>query len=253
MAPSGAPGVGWSAFGPLARPGRDLVVALVVGALLVVLVRARAGIEYPLPVSIGNATVENGAEVLADAEERLDDLASSQGGRIAEEAACYFWRPMGPTQGAASTQMLGNLLPSVMDDAVAMDIILCGPAELTSSGIMEGLSTGEPWVTGLVGYRPGSSEGAYRGEVQTLLPMPLTMLTATGGVQADTLLSADGRSPDDDAIDDPTWIEIEGTGEGGSSFPELPDLSIPDLPGGDDLPELPDLPDLSIPDLPTGP
>lgn len=239
------PSRGGSALGPVSRPGRDLAIALAVVAVLVALVRARAGVEYPLPVSIGNATVENSAEVLADAEARLQELAASQGGRIAEEAACYFWRPLGSTQGAASTDMLGSL-GSMFGDSEAVDIVLCGPAELTPTGFMEGLPAGEPWVSGIVGYVPGSSEGTYRGELQNLLQMPLATLTATGGVQADTLLAADGRSPDAGVLDDPTWVEVEGSGEGdggglppGISIPELPDL--PDL---DDMPELPDIPSL---------
>lgn len=228
------PSRGGSALGPLSRPGRDLVIALGVVAVLVALVRARSGVEYPLPVSIGNATVENSAEVLADAEARLHEMAASQGGRIAEEAACYFWRPMGSTQGAVSPDVLGSL-GSILGDADAVDIVLCGPAELTPTGLMEALPAGEPWVTGIVGYTPGSAEGVYRGEVQNLLAMPLATLAATGGVQADTLLAADGRSPDAGVLDDPTWVEVEGTGEGdGSGLP--PGFSIPELP---DLPSVP--------------
>lgn len=257
-APAGSP------LGPVSRPGRDLVVALLVGAALVLLVRARAGVDYRLPVTLGNGVVENGDEVLADAEARLQELAESQGGRIAEEAGCYFWRPLGSSQGAVDPEQFGGLLSSLGDagglgfeDAEAMDIVLCGPADLTPSGLMEGLPAQEPWVTGVVTFVTGSQEASFRGEVQTLLPMPLATLTATGGVQADSLLDADGRSPDQDELDDPTWIEVEGTGEGGGlgipgiSVPEMPDL--PDdieLPDGMELPDLEGMPDGSGPPAP---
>lgn len=224
-----------SALGPLARPTRDLGVLVVVAVLLGGLVWARAGVEHPLPVSIGNATIENGDEVLADAGARLQELSAAQGGRIAEEAACYFWRPMGSTQGAMATEMFGSLMPG-LEDAAAMDIVLCGPVELTPSGLMENLAA-SPWVPAMVGYVPGSSPDTYRGEVQTLLPMPLP--ATSGEVGADALLAADGRSPDGGVIDDPTWIEVEPSGEPGDS----------PFPPGVDIPGLPEIPDISIPDL----
>ena len=239
---------GASALGPVSRPARDVAVLVVVLAVVVMLVRARAGVEYPLPVSVGNATIENGAEVLADAEEHLQELAESQGGRIAEEAACYFWRPMGATQGAVATEMLsalGSLLPD-MDGAVAVDIVLCGPAELTSAVDLPGMAQ-EPWVPAIVGYYPGSSATTTRGEVKQILPVPLPVLSAMGGAQADTLLEADGRSPDEDVLENPTWIEVEGTGEGsGLGLP--PEMSLPEIPDIPDIENLPDMDDLPDPD-----
>lgn len=198
---------GSSALGPLTRPGHDVVVLLLVMAGLIGLVWWRSGVEYPVPVSIGNMTIQNAAEVLADAEGQLQSMVESQGGRIAEGAACYFWRPLGPTQGGVGTDALGELLTGLADEGTQfMDVLLCGPAEVTATGLS--LPSQEPWVPGVVSYFPGDSPGTFRGEVSTLLPAPLPVLTATGGVDPSTLLTADGRSPDGSDVDDPTWREV---------------------------------------------
>jgi len=227
-----------SALGPLSRPRRDLVVLVAVAVGLVAVVRAWSQVEHPVPVSIGNATIENAGEVLADAEASLQELAESQGGRIAEEAACYFYRPLGSTQGAVATEMLGGLLSGV-EDAEATDIVLCGPAELTASGLLEGLPQ-ESWVPGLVNYFATDSPTSYRGELYAVLPSPMPMLTASGGVTPDVLIDADGRSPDGGVIDDPTWREIEPSGDP-SEGPLPPGISLPEMP------DLPDVPDLDVP------
>jgi hypothetical protein len=230
-----------SALGPLSRPRRDLLVLVAVAVGLVALVRAWSQVEHPVPVSLGNNTIENADEVLADAEARLQELADSQGGRVAEEAACYFYRPLGSTQGGMPTEMLSGLL-SGAEDAEASDMLLCGPAELAASGLPEGLEglPQEPWVPGLVNYFAGDSPTSYRGEVYMVLPTPMPMLTAGGGVSPEVLLDADGRAPDGDTIDDPTWREIEPSGDPVES-PLPPGILLPEMP------DLPDMPDLEVP------
>ena len=68
---------GSSALGPLTRPGRDLVVLMFLMAGLIGLVRWRSGVEYPVPVSIGNMTIQNAAEVLAAEIQPIDDVRST--------------------------------------------------------------------------------------------------------------------------------------------------------------------------------
>lgn len=195
---------GSSALGPLTRPGRDLVVLVLVVAGLAGLVRWGSRAEYAVPVSLGAYTIQNASEVLADAEDQLRSMVETQGGRIAEGAACYFWRPFGPTTGAAETADMGELLTGLVDDdAEIIDVILCGPAEVSATTLS--VPSQEPWVPGMVSYFPGDAPGTYRGEVARLLPAPLPVLTATGGVDPSTLLDADGRSPDGGDLDDPTW------------------------------------------------
>jgi hypothetical protein len=251
--------------GPLdtvSRTGRDLAVLAAVVVVLVLLVRVGSNVEYAVPVSLGNTPITNTDEVIADAEVAFRQHVDAQATRVADDAACYFFRPLGPTQGAVPAGMFpAGLLPGG-EDADAIDLLLCGPVEMSTTAMdaLPGMPS-QPWLTGVVYYYEDDGPApAFRGEFQRLLQSSLGVLTAaSGGVKSDTLVAANGHSPDAGDIDDPDWRDVTPTGEtppgglpGGGELP--PGVSIPELPPGVSVPELPPgvtvPPGTSIPELP---
>jgi hypothetical protein len=232
--------------------------------LLVGLVKVGSGVEYAVPVSLGNTPITNTDEIIADAEATFRQWVDAQATRVAEDAACYFYRPLGPTQGAVPAGAFpAGLLPGG-EDAEGIDLLFCGPVEL-STPAMDALpgQTPQPWLTGVVYYFPDDGPGpAYRGEFRAMLQSSLGVITAgSGGVSSDMLVEANGHNPDSGDIDDPDWRDVTPTGEtppsgigpgGLGSGGELPPgVSIPELPEVPELPELPEVPEL--PELPGGP
>lgn len=244
---------------PLRRTGRDLGVLAVVAVVLVLLMRAGASVEYAVPISLGNTPITNEDEVIADAEATFQEYVDAQATRVSNDAACYFFRPLGSTQGAVPAEMFAGLLPGG-EDAEGVDLLLCGPVELSGPAMdaIPGMPA-QPWLTGVVYYYPdGGSAPGLRGEFQTMLQSSLGVLTAgMGGVKADVLVATDGRNPDSDTVEDPDWREVTPTGEtppgpgvpGGGELP--PGVSIPELPPGVTVPPGMSLPEL--PELPEGP
>lgn len=245
------------AFGPRASTARDLAILAAVVVVLALVLRVRAQVEYAVPVSLGNVTITNTGEILTAANEAFDEMVQSQGGRVAEDAACYFYRPLGATQGSMPTDFFpAGLLPGG-EDAAALDMLLCGPVELGGTmGNVPGTET-PPWIPAVIYYYESGSN--YRGEFQRVLPMALPILTATGGLDNEHLLTAEGRSPDQGDIEDPQWREVSGSGDAppGGGFPtdELPpgvtlppDVTMPTLPPDMTLPSLPS--DITLPTVP---
>jgi hypothetical protein len=254
-----------STVGPVSRTTRDLTVLAAVVVVLAVLVRVGSSVEYAVPISLGTSTITNADDVIAEAEDALQQWVDAQATRVSEDAACYFFRPLGPTQGAVPVDMFpAELLPG-MEDADAVDLLMCGPVELATEAMdtLPGMAP-QPWLTGLVAYvedPPGSYRGEFRGMLQSSLAV---LTTAMGGVSSDQLVRANGHHPASGIVDDPDWREVTPTGEpppGGATLPGGDDLPPGvTLPGGDDLPPgvtLPELPpdvtvppDMSLPDLP---
>jgi hypothetical protein len=246
--------------GPVARTTRDLGVLAVVVVVLAAIVKVGSGVEYAVPVSLGNTPITNTDEVIADAEEVFGQHVDAQATRVAVDAGCYFYRPFGSTQGAVPADMFpAGLLPGG-EDAEAIDLLLCGPVEMSGQAMdtVPGMAP-QPWLTGVVYYYEDDGPApAYRGEFQTMLQSSLSVLTAaTGGVQAEALVRANGHHPDGGDLSDPEWRDVTPTGEtppGGIGLPggggggggdggiELPPGVT--LPPGMSLPELPELPEM---------
>lgn len=257
-----------SALGPRATTARDLAVLAAVVVIGALILWVRSGAEYPVPVSLGNITITNTEEILSASDEAFDELVRSQGGRVAEGASCYFYRPLGPTQGAMPAGFFPpGLLPGG-EDADAIDMVLCGPVELSGvAGSVAGIEN-PPWVPGIVYYYESGTN--YRGEFQRILPMPVSVLASGGLFGSEDLLTADGHSPDRDAVEDPRWREVSPSGDPlppGGGFPggsdggsgdgsdgsDGSDSGLPPgvtLPPGISVPTLP--PNITLPSLPDG-
>jgi len=253
-APQGPGRAPAGARGPQARTGRDLGVLAVVVVVLGALVHAGASRQYPVPVSLGNATITNARQVLDSADRQFGDLVDAQATRVSRDARCYFWRPLGPTQGAvAGAALPAGLLPGD-EKPDAIDIILCGPVEISSGAAPLGLGKDDPpWVSGFVYYHANQGGTSLRGKVKTMLAIPLPVLAATGGARAGTLLRADGHHPSARSITHPRWRTVTPTGAtppgGGTGLPPgitvPPGVSVPTLPPGITVP-----PGVSVPTLP---
>jgi hypothetical protein len=242
---------------PASHTVRDLGVLAVVVALLAALVVGGSRVEYAVPVSLGNATIKNVDEVVADAEDRFQQYVDAQADRVAEDASCYFFRPLGPTQGAVPAGMFPpGLLPGG-EDAEAIDILLCGPVEMSNEA-MDAIpgSEPEPWLTGIVYYFSTDGGTALRGEFQTMLQSSLALLASVEQVTDDYLIAADGHKPDADDIENPEWKDVTPTGDAIPIGPDLPGGDLPPdvtLPPGVELPPGVTLPPgLSLPEPPPG-
>jgi len=280
-APRGPGGAAAGTRGPRARTGRDLGVLAVVVVVLGALVHVGTSRQYPVPVSLGNATIANARPMMADADHRFGELVNAEATRVAQGARCYFWRPLGPTQGAMPAGAFpAGLLPGD-EKPDAVDIILCGPVEISPDAAPLGVSKGAPpWVSGIVYYTFSDKAGSsIRGKVKMMLAIPLPVLAATGGARADTLLTADGHHPGAGSIAHPRWRHVTPTGEvppgvtglpgggtglpgGGTGLP--PGVTVPPgitVPPGVSVPTLPPVtlppgmtlpPGVSVPTLPGG-
>jgi len=254
-ATGGRPSNAGDLAGPVSRTRRDLGVLAVVLVLLAVLVRAGSSVEYAVPVSLGNTPITNTDEVIADAEATFQQWVDAQATRVSDDAACYFYRPLGPTQGAFPAGALPTGLLPGGEDADGIDLLMCGPVEMSTAAIdtIPG-SEPQPWLTGMVYYfEEGGDAPAFRGEFRAMLQSSLGVLAAgMGGVQSEHLVAANGHDPDPGDIENPDWREVTPTGEtppGGIGLPGAPGggagPSVPELPPGVTIP-----PDVSLPELP---
>jgi hypothetical protein len=267
---------------PVSRTGRDIGILALVMVVLVGVVRAGASMEHAVPVSLGNASITNANEVVADAEARFDEWVEGGATRVSEDAGCYFFRPLGPTQGAVPAGMFPpGLLPGG-EGAEGIDLLMCGPVEMSTESIdaLPGTEP-QPWLTGIVYYFPTDAPNALRGEFQTMLQSSLAVLATSGALTSDALIAADGRRPSDSSIEDPEWRDVTPTGDmppvvpgmpgsgtggagtggtgGGVELP--PGVSVPELPPGvtvppgmsiPEMPELPEMPGTTLPGSPGG-
>jgi hypothetical protein len=192
---------------PRSKTWRDVGVLVVLVGVLGVVLDARAGAVYAIPVTFGHDPIVNVHEIVAVAEEQFDQLVGSSGGRVARGARCYFYRPLGPT-GAIPGELLPAEMLGIFGEGVdGFDVMVCGPVELAGAS-----SGSSPWVGGIVAYR-SSGDGSFRGEFQTLLPAQFGAVQAMGGVRSDHLLTADGLQPDGDVVTAAVWRDVAPTGE----------------------------------------
>jgi hypothetical protein len=241
---------------PLARTGRDLGVLAVVVLVVAGLWTAGSRVEHPVPVSLGNATITNAEQVVADAEAVFQDYVEAQADRVAADPACYFLRPFGPTQGAVPANMFPTGLLPRSEGVEAIDVLLCGPVELSGEAIdaVPGVEP-QPWLAGIVYYSLTDDGTAFRGEFQIMLHSSLGLLASRSGDTRDLLVAVDGHAPDRDIIEDPDWTDVTPTGEappGLSPPPGLEPPSIPSLPPGVEPPSPPGVAPPPIPGLPPG-